>query len=154
VNGFTSGSAVFKNTTNPNTGFAPTYRIPLENEWYKAAYYAQGALFSGYHTFATRSSTVPGTTIGSGANQANYNNAIGHSTDVGAFSGSGSFYGTFDQSGNVYQWNDLNGNGGSLRGFRGGGWGSVSSYVSASERNDDAPSYESRSIGFRLASPV
>ncbi len=154
VNGFTSGSAVFKNTTNPNTGFAPTYRIPLENEWYKAAYYAQGALFSGYHTFATRSSTAPGTTIGSGANQANYNGAIGHATDVGSFSGSGSFYGTFDQSGNVYQWNDLNGNSGSLRGFRGGGWGSVSSYVSVSGRNDNAPSYESRSIGFRLASPV
>ena len=154
VNGFTSGSAVFKNTTNPNTGFAPTYRIPLENEWYKAAYYAQGALFSGYHTFATRSSTAPGTTIGSGANQANYNGAIGHATDVGSFSGSGSFYGTFDQSGNVYQWNDLDGNSGSLRGFRGGGWGSVSSYLSASERNDNAPAYESRSIGFRLASPA
>jgi len=158
VNGFTSGSAVFKNTTNPNTGFAPTYRIPLENEWYKAAYYAQGALFSGYHTFATRSSTAPGTTIGSGANQANYNGVIGHATDVGSFSGSGSFYGTFDQSGNVLQWNDndLNGTtGGSSRGLRGGYW-SYSSHdgVSSSYRYFNDPSYENGYVGFRLASPV
>ena len=40
VNGATTGSAVAKNATNPNTGSAPTFRIPLENEWYKAAYYS------------------------------------------------------------------------------------------------------------------
>ena len=39
VNGATSGNAVGVNATNPNTGLAPTYRMPLENEWYKAAYY-------------------------------------------------------------------------------------------------------------------
>ena len=157
VNGATSGNAVAANATNPNTSLAPTYRMPTENEWYKAAYYSPNYVSTGvggYYIYATQSDTAPGTTIGSSPNQANYNNAIGHATDVGSFSGSGSFYGTFDQSGNVYQWNDLNGNGGSLRGFRGGGWGSVSSYLSASERNDNAPSYESRSIGFRLASPV
>jgi hypothetical protein len=40
-------------------------------------------------------------TIGGGANQANYKNAIGHVTGAGSFGGSGSFHGTFDQSGNV-----------------------------------------------------
>ncbi|MCX7415057.1 MAG: hypothetical protein NTY25_00995 [Planctomycetia bacterium] len=44
---------------------------------------------------------APNATIGGGANQANYKNAIGHATGAGSFGGSGSFYGTFDQSGNV-----------------------------------------------------
>ena len=157
VNGAISGNAVAVNATNPNTNLAPTFRMPLENEWYKAAYYSPnygGTGVGGYYTYATQSNSAPGTTVGSSANQANYNNVFGRATDVGSFSGSGSFYGTFDQSGNVYQWNDLDGNSGSLRGFRGGGWGSVSSYLSASERNDNAPAYESRSIGFRLASPA
>jgi hypothetical protein len=44
---------------------------------------------------------APGATIGGGANQANYKNAIGHATGAGSFGGSGSIYGTFDQSGNV-----------------------------------------------------
>ena len=81
LNGATSGNAVAANATNPNTLLAPTYRIPLENEWYKAAYYSpnySGTGVGGYYAFATQSSTDPGTTIGSSANQANYNGAIGH----------------------------------------------------------------------------
>jgi formylglycine-generating enzyme required for sulfatase activity len=159
VNGATSGNVVAKNVTNPNTGLAPTYRIPLENEWYKAAYYSPnygGTGVGGYYAFATQSNSAPGTTIGSSANQANYNSAIGHTTDVGSFSGSGSFYGTFDQSGNVSQWNDLDGTAGSSRGLRGGRWNDGNSYyVSSSFRTDgDDPSYENYFIGFRLASPV
>ncbi|MCX7415051.1 MAG: SUMF1/EgtB/PvdO family nonheme iron enzyme, partial [Planctomycetia bacterium] len=143
--------------TNPNTGSAPTFRIPLENEWYKAAYYSPnygGAGVGGYYAYATRSNAAPGTTIGGGANQANYNNVFGHSTDVGSFSGSGSFYGTFDQSGNVFQWNDLDGTAGSSRGLRGGSWYFNSSSVSSSDRSYYAPSSEDYFVGFRLASPV
>jgi formylglycine-generating enzyme len=94
--------------------------------------------------------------MGSSPNQANYNNAMrgGHSTDVGSFSGSGSFYGTFDQSGNVYQWNDQNGTAGSSRGPRGGYWSNYSYNVSSSGRIDNVPSYEGSYIGFRLANPV
>jgi hypothetical protein len=40
VNGATSGNAVAKNATNPNTSAAPTYFVPTQNEWYKAAYYS------------------------------------------------------------------------------------------------------------------
>jgi hypothetical protein len=47
-------------------------------------------------------------------------------SDVGAFSGSASYYGTFDQSGNVAQWNDLSG-AGNIKGFRGGSWNNISS---------------------------
>ena len=155
VNGATTGNAVAANATNPNTSLAPTYRIPLENEWYKAAYYKGGSTNAGYWTYATQSDSVPGTTIGSSANQANYNNIFGHTTDVGSFSGSESFYGTFDQTGNVYQWNDLDGTTGSSRGTRGGVWNN-NSYdgSSSSYRNDIAPSFEFSLKGFRLASPV
>jgi len=157
VNGATSGNAVAANATNPNTNLAPTYRIPLENEWYKAAYYdpTLNSGTGGYYVYATKSNSAPGTTIGSTANQANYDNVFGRSTDVGSsFSGSGSFYGTFDQSGNVNQWNDLDGTAGSSRGFRGGSWYGNSNIVSSSYRIDYIPSIEFDFIGFRLASPV
>ena len=170
VNGATTGNAVAKNVTNPNTSAAPTFYVPTENEWYKAAYYSptlnSGA--GGYYAYATQSNTAPGNVVGSVANQANYNNNVVYSvtqsgsfsgsqnylTDVGAFSGSGSFYGTFDQSGNVFQWNDLDGAAGSTRGARGGYWGSYAFYLSSSSSLSSAPSGEGNAVGFRLASPV
>ena len=173
VNGVTSGSAPGRNTVNPNTSAAPTFYIPTENEWYKAAYYSpvKGGVGSpGYYAYATQSDTAPGNTIGSGANQANYyagdfavtqsssySASQNYLTDVGAFTNSESFYGTFDQSGNVYQWNDLDGlaPSGSSRGLRGGSWDySVAFYLSSSDSNSAAPSDESNNIGFRRASPV
>jgi formylglycine-generating enzyme required for sulfatase activity len=171
VNGATSGTAPAKNVTNPNTNAAPTFYIPTENEWYKAAYFDHtlnsGA--GGYYAYATQSNTAPGNQIGSAANQANYAASFVYSvtqsstyvtsqnylTDVGAFSGSESFYGTFDQSGNVYQWNDLDGTSGSSRGLRGGNWSdNVSADLSSSVRASNNASNESLDIGFRLASPV
>ena len=158
LNGAASGNNVSKNATNPNTGLAPTFWIPLENEWYKAAYYSPnygGSGIGGYYAFATQSNSAPGTTIGGSANQANYNNAIGRATDVGSFSGSGSFYGTFDQSGNVFQWNDLDGTGDRpSRGLRGGYWFNDSGDVSSSYRDTIGPGFGYGSIGFRLASFV
>jgi formylglycine-generating enzyme required for sulfatase activity len=174
VNGATSGSAPGKNETNPNTSAAPTFYIPTENEWYKAAYYSPvkgGVGVPGYYDYATQSDTDPGNIVGSTANQANYtagnlysvtqssdyNASQNYLTDVGAFSGSGSFYGTFDQSGNVYQWNDLDGlaSSGSSRGLRGGNWDYSNPFgLSSSGSNSIFPSYEYVNIGFRLASPV
>jgi hypothetical protein len=40
VNGATTGDAPAKSVTNPNTSAPPTFFIPNENEWYKAAYYS------------------------------------------------------------------------------------------------------------------
>ena len=157
VNGATSGNAVAKNTTNLNTGLAPSYWIPLENEWYKAAYYSPnygGTGVGGFYDYATKSDAAPGTTIGSTANKANYINAFSRATDVGSFSGSGSFYGTFDQTGNVWQWSDLDGAPGSSRSLRGGGWGGTSIDVSSSSRADYSPDFENNTLGFRLAGPV
>jgi formylglycine-generating enzyme len=172
VNGVTSGSAPGRNTVNPNTSAAPTFYIPTENEWYKAAYYSpvKGGVGSpGYYAYATQSDTAPGNTIGSGANQANYyagdfavtqsssySASQNYLTDVGAFTNSESFYGTFDQSGNVYKWNDLDGlaASGSSRGRRGGDWINDAFNLSSSFRNTLDPSNEGDDIGFRLASPV
>ncbi len=184
VNGATSGNAPAKNVTNPNTSAAPTFFIPNESEWYKAAYYdpTLNSGTGGYYAYATQSNTAPGNIVGSGTNQANYAPGLVYSvtqsgdysasqnylTDVGAFSGSGSFYGTFDQSGNVSQWNDLDGTTASLfygywsRGVRGGSWEFGTAPVSqpdyvqviSSSRGWLLPEGEGSSVGFRLASPV
>jgi len=164
LNGATTGNAVAVN-------LGAAFRLPTENEFYKAAFYDPtlngGA--GGYYAYATQSDTDPGNQIGSDANQANYRPGGVYSvtrsssydsnqnylTDVGAFSGSGSFYGTFDQSGNVYQWNDLDGTAGSSRGLPGGNWGDTSPFgLSSSENNSSDPSNENSLIGFRLAAPV
>jgi formylglycine-generating enzyme required for sulfatase activity len=170
VNGATSGNAPARNVTNPNTSAPPTFYIPTENEWYKAAYYSPvlNSGSGGYYKYATQSNADPGNQIGSGANQANY--APGgvfsvtqsssydlnqnYLTDVGAFTGSGSFYGTFDQSGNVFQWNDLVGTAGSSRGTLGGGWDGSAFDLSSTRRDTNGPSFDNANVGFRLASPV
>jgi formylglycine-generating enzyme required for sulfatase activity len=167
VNGAISGNAVAKNATNPNTSAAPTFYVPNQNEWYKAAYYSPtlNSGSGGYYAYATQSNTAPGNIVGSAANQVNY--ALGgvfsvtqsssysgsqnYLTDVGAFSGSGSFYGTFDQSGNVFQWNDLDGAAGSSRGLRGGYWYNDAFFLSSSGGKSNDPSVVGSDIGFRLA---
>jgi formylglycine-generating enzyme required for sulfatase activity len=170
VNGATSGNAPAKNVTNPNTLAAPTFYIPTENEFYKAAFYSPvlNSGSGGYYTYATQSNTAPGNQIGGTANQANYapgrvysvtqssySASQNYLTDVGAFSGSGSFYGTFDQSGNVSQWNDLDGTSGSSRGVRGGSWSNFNPFdLSSSGRLTIDPEDENEHFGFRLASPV
>jgi sulfatase modifying factor 1 len=169
VNGATSGNAQARNVTNPNTGAAPTYFIPTQNEWYKAAYYSPvlNSGSGGYYTYATQSNVLPGNVPGSGANQANFQNESGswsvtqsvdyslsqnYLTDVGAFTNSASFYGTFDQSGNLWEWNDLTGTASPLRGYNGGAWVDV-----ARQKGDSStapPDSFGNNIGFRLVAPV
>jgi len=169
VNGATSGDAVAKNAMNPNTSAAPTFFIPTENEWYKAAYYSPtlNSGSGGYYAYATQSNTAPGNVVGSLANQANYNNGVfsvtqssvysysqNYLTDVGTFSGSGSHYGTFDQSGNVWQWNDLDGTAGPVRKFRGGGWDDTWYMLASTDSDWYDPAGRTPLLGFRLASPA
>jgi formylglycine-generating enzyme required for sulfatase activity len=152
---------------NPGAAF----RLPTNNEWYKAAYYDQtlNGGTGGYYAYATQSNTAPDNVVGSAANQANYRRAnvfsvtqlSGYSSDqnylsdVGAFSGSGSFYGTYDQSGNVVQWNDLDGTAGSIRGVRGGNWNNSDPvFLSSSFSSVLGPAGEGSNTAFRLVSPV
>jgi formylglycine-generating enzyme required for sulfatase activity len=162
LNGAVTGNAVAK---NPGAAFS----IPTQDEWYKAAYYSPALNDGGggYYAYATQSNALPDNIIGGAANQANYYGGNGYCvtqsinyyggrnylTDVGVFSGSGSFYGTFDQSGNVNQWTDLDGTAGSTLSVRGGFWAYSYSYMSSSVRFAAAPSQEDGGLGFRLASP-
>jgi len=156
---------------SPIASVGALYRLPTENEWYKAAYYSptlnSGA--GGYYAYATQSNTAPGNTIGDGANQANYlSNVTGtavyavtqsssgsssqnYLTNVGAFTNSASYYGTFDQSGNVWEWSEVIMSG-PFRGLRGGSWSNFTSNVSSSGRGPTFPSIENDLFGFRLAS--
>ena len=170
LNGATSGPAPGKKEINPNTSAAPTFYIPTEDEWYKAAYYSpvKGGVGSpGYYAYATQSDSAPGNIIGSGVNQANHYNGVlsvtqspSHSpdqnylTDVGAFTNSASFYGTFDQSGNVHQWNDVDGLSNHSCGIRGGNWYGSASSLSSAYGYYYFPSSDIGSVGFRLASPA
>jgi formylglycine-generating enzyme required for sulfatase activity len=170
LNGATTGNAVARNAVNPNTGAAPTFFIPLENEWYKAAYYdpTLGGGSGGYTAFATRSDSAPDNVVGGAANQANYLTANGdyavtqsgnysssqnYLTDVGTFTGSASYYGTFDQNGSLWEWNDLDGSAAPNRGLRGGAYTSTPPYLQSSYRMGYVPSGANANGGFRLAGP-
>jgi len=163
LNNSTSGDAVAKNP-------GATFYIPTQSEWYKPAYYdpTLNSRAGGYYAYATQSNSLPGNLIGSTASQVNRFAGNGYSvthsfnyvstqnylTDVGAFTGSGSFYDTFDQTGNVNQWNDLDGAAGALRGQRGGWYSDIEVGLSSSSSFSRAPSYEGADVGFRLASPL
>jgi formylglycine-generating enzyme required for sulfatase activity len=166
---YTLGNATTGPAVAVNAGAA--FYIPTNDEWYKAAYYSPtlNSGSGGYYAYATQSDTDPGNSIFDPAPQANYkvggmysvtqsssySSTQNYLTDVGAFSGSGSFYGTFDQSGNVYQWNDLDGTPGSSRGLRGGFWINGNPVSLSSSASDlGVPQFGYNGFGFRLASPV
>jgi formylglycine-generating enzyme required for sulfatase activity len=160
-------------TLNGNTGIitknvGATVYLPSEDEWYKAAYYDPTAGAGGgdnYWLHATQSDTAP--TVGSanfstgaisnpGANVANYNigadwnDLDGNVTTVGS-AAANNYFGTFDQAGNVREWNDAVISG-SSRGLRGGSFNSNEDDLRSSTRNNNDPSNETISFGFRVAS--
>jgi formylglycine-generating enzyme required for sulfatase activity len=163
LNGATSGGLTI--TRNPSAKFW----LPSEDEWYKAAYHqpsGEGGDGDNYWLYPTRSNAVPGNTIGSSPNQANFrlnlvysvtqsasfDSSQNHLTEAGAYSGSAGFYGTFDQGGNVVEWND-NVIEGSARGVRGGSWLGNESQLASSFRDSNNPASHNNGLGFRVASP-
>ena len=169
------GAYTLNGTTNgiilKNAG--AQYWIPTGDEWYKAAYYDQtrnpGA--GGYWLYPTRSDIPPGNILGSGSNNANiYVNGVGFSvtqtttyffsqnylTDVGAYSGSASYYVTFDQGGDVLEWNDEV-IAGVKRGLRGGSWPGSAAFLLSSYNPGVVPFTIREDYGLRIAtiaSPV
>jgi formylglycine-generating enzyme required for sulfatase activity len=152
--------ALLGGTPTPSNGLSITRNagatvfLPSENEWYKAAYYDPGT--SSYFQYPTSSYAAPTASGPTGlANHANYNNAVGNLTDVGAYTGTTSPYGAFDMGGNVFQWNEaiINGVG---RGIRGGAFVFDATYmVSSSPRFNDYPTDDAQNyLGFRVASIV
>ena len=158
-----STGIIQKNTTNPRTGQAPLRWLPSENEWFKAAHYKGNGTASGYWEYPTRSNALPGISIGSAANNANFFNSVYSATqsatfsstqvyltNVGAFSGSPSAYGTFDQGGNVQEWTDGIFQTSNLT-LRGGSW-TLSSNLTRSSNRPSLPSATGDEFtGFRLA---
>ena len=173
LNGATSGAAVARNRVNPNRGGQPTFWLPTENQWYKAAYYSpqRNGGKGGYYRYATASDTAPGNIIGATPNMANYiddyNGTYNYCVpqaryidlgqnylfDVGVYTASRSHYGTFDQSGAVYNWNDLDGSASAARGLRGGFFFAGSASIQSVTFAQVSPSREGADAGFRLASP-
>ena len=143
----------------------PTARafLPSEDEWYKAAYY--NPVTQTYFRYATSSDLLPNYLLDpQDSNAANYTPggwpdpdyelAIGHVTDVGAFASSPSPYGTFDQSGNVWEWNEdtiisLNF---AFRATRGGTYSEIWDHLTAAYRGSADPTGDYLGVGFRLAS--
>jgi formylglycine-generating enzyme required for sulfatase activity len=134
LNGATSG------IITANIG-AQVY-LPTEDEWYKAAYYS--AANESYSLYPNGQNTI--TTA-----DANYNNSVGSTTNVGTYSGDPSSYGTNDQGGNVREWNDAVISG-SSRGLRGGSFFLSELHLRASNRSNSDPSNEYSVVGFRVAS--
>ncbi len=172
--GATSGEAVPRNRVNPNRGGQPTFFIPTEDQWYKAAYYSPrlNRNKGGYYAYATSSNTAPGNEPGSSANMVNYiddyNGTYFYSVtqqryidleqnylfDTGAYTGSLSHYGTFDQSGGVYNWNDLDGRPSSSRGLRGGFFFAGTASLQSVTFAHVSPDREGADTGIRLAGPA
>jgi sulfatase modifying factor 1 len=118
--------------------------LPSEDEWYKAAYYNGDLDF--YSIYPNGDDVIT-------AADANYNNNVGHSIDVGSYPFASSDYGTLDQAGNVWEWNDAVI--GSSRGLRGGSWGADPAYnLRATMRSSSATTSENEFIGFRVAASI
>ena len=106
-----------------------------------------------YWLYPTQNDTAPTAEAPpGGTNSANFDFVVGHdTTNVGAYTGTTSFYGTFDQGGNVFEWNEAV-KSSSFRGLRGGGFGDDSFYLPASGRYFGYATSGSGPIGFRVAS--
>lgn len=181
INGaMSSGSAPARNLVNPNTGNAPTYFIPTENEWYKAAYYDpnlnQGR--GGYYKYATKSNVTPGNiTPTSGysssqpsTNQVNYIYMPGglytttqapllsitefYLTPVGTFTSVTSPWGAYDMTGSVWEFNTPSNSSSAIVGLRGGAWTSLDLNLMSNYYLGIVPYSTALNLGFRLAAPI
>ena len=160
-----------RNVTNPNTNTTPSFYLPTEDQWYKAAYYSPALNHNagGYYRFATQSNSTPGNAIGAGPNRVNYILSNGqmtvtqaplidpyqnYLTNVGAMSGSRSYYGTFDQNGNVWELLDTSDTEGKSCILRGGAYTSFTTYIGSTYRLIVDPNSSAPNGGFRLAGPI
>ena len=151
INGSGEVTGIDRNTAMSTYGVV--YVIPTENEWYKAAYYDPSK--PGYWDYPTKhDDTDPPDGLDSSSDTEfdavfsdGYNQ--GHPNNV-ANTGVLSAYGTMGQGGNLFEWNETTI--GSLRGVRGGDWGSIG-YLHASYRSwTMSPGASASYLSFRVAS--
>ena len=173
LNGAMSGGfSITRNAVNPNTSAMPSFWMPSEDEWYKAAFYqpetSPGGPAGSYWLYPTRSNTAPAVasadTIGNisnpGENVANYlsgsswNGQFENVTTVGSAGElSASFYGTSDQAGNVWEWSEGIVKDGTARGLRQGSANDPSALYLAADfgNNGRPPDTYYWNAGFRIA---
>jgi sulfatase modifying factor 1 len=160
LNGAVTDADLNAVTRNAN----PTWVIPTESEWYKAAYYNPAT--SSYYKYPFSSNTVPTSAPpGSAPNTGNfydattgyavtgsttYSSSQDYMTDVGAYTASASPYGAFDMGGIVEQWNEAFLSG-LFRGLRGTTWDSFSLNLESTIRQGTLPTIEGDGVGFRVA---
>ena len=121
------------------------FRLPTEDEWYKAAYYnAANQTYSLYPNGQNSIATA----------DANYSSSA--STNVGTYASDSSLYGTFDQGGNVWEWNDAYFTvvDSKVRGVRGGSFYYGSDFLRSTYRSYNSAHAQNNTIGFRLASAI
>lgn len=120
----------------------PYYLLPDEDEWYKAAYHKNDGDTGNYFNYPTSSDLIS-------TADANYDNSVGDTTDVGSYFDASSPYGTFDQGGNVLEWHEALV--GSCRGMRGGALDHPDSVLDASYPiGYHVPTFEVYGVGFRV----
>lgn len=174
------GSGVAQDATSTEDGaytFGPTgaaslnaeamYRVPTEDQWYKAAYHDPnqgGAGVGGYWDFATQSDAPPTSEspddvpAGGRANgSANYLDTDGYAvgwqrytSDVGAYTTTTSAYGTHDQNGNIDEWTDTQD--GAHNVVRGGSYETDLTFLMAGQFVTTTPTSEGPAVGFRIVS--
>jgi PEP-CTERM putative exosortase interaction domain len=139
------GTATPSNGTTVTRNAGATIVLPLDEEWYKAAYYSPSGV---YFDYPTATDTQPLCTAPTAtANRANCNRAVDDVTPRGSYTGSASPYGTFDQGGNVWELNETILGTGRL--MRGGGFTYFAADLAASHRMNTGTA-GAIDIGFRL----
>ncbi len=120
------------------------YALPTDDEWYKAAYYSvSGGSYSLYADGTSDTGNPPAAS--SGTTGWNYGGTATRDTAHGSPEQNS----TVNMMGNVWEW--MEDSGGVLRG---GGFYSSEFFLRSSLRNDEAPSIESASVGFRTVEVV
>jgi formylglycine-generating enzyme required for sulfatase activity len=135
-------------TRNPGA----TWFLTSDDEWYKAAYHKNDGATANYFAYPTSSDTAPTAEApAGGSNSANWDNAVGDLTEVGAYTGSASPYGTFDQAGNLWEWTEAVIDD-AYRGLRGSSWGDIfPEYMLSAHQDSNDPTSEELVYGFRVA---
>ena len=122
--------------------YGTIFVLPIEDEWYKAAYYKPDG--SGYSLYANGTDAAPIAGV-----ETNYYMIVGQPWNVGT--GKQEQNGTYDMMGNSWEWNEAWV--GSSGAMRGGQYShTFSDYLRSTHRWLYTPTDEDEGLGFRVAS--